>query len=144
MERRTTRTWRSGPNGPGCWIPNHEEVGAPGFGPTGSIHDPPASHDGQTSFTLELRLSEEPKSGFSYTTMCDHAFTVTGGSATGARRLNPPSSVGWMVTVQPDSNGDVTIVQPITTDWAAQGAIFTWDGRPLSNRVELSVSGPEP
>ena len=116
----------------------------PGIGATGSTHDPPVPHDGRTPFTFELRLSEGPRSGFSYTTMCDHAFTVAGGSATGARRLNPGSNVGWMITVRPDSNGDVTIVLPITTDCAAQGAICTWDGRSLSNRLELSVSGPEP
>ena len=29
-----------------------------------------------------------------------------------ARRLNPPSSVGWEITVQPDGDGTVTIVLP--------------------------------
>ena len=72
---------------------------------TASFQNVPASHDGQTSFIFELRLSEEPKSDFSYTTMRDHAFTVTGGSVTGARRLNPPSNTGWAVSVEPDSSG---------------------------------------
>ena len=74
--------------------------------------------------------------------MRDHAFTVTGGSVTGARRLEPPSNIGWEVVVEPDSNGDVTIVLPATTDCNAQGAICTGDGRPLSNRLEITVSGP--
>ena len=47
---------------------------------TARIHDEPSSHDGQSEFTFELQFSEEPKSGFSYTTMRDHVFTVTGGS----------------------------------------------------------------
>ena len=67
----------------------------------------------------------------------------TGGSITGARRLNPPSNIGWEIAVEPDSNGDVTIVLPITTDCTADGAICTSDGRKLSNRTELTVSGPE-
>ena len=71
-----------------------------------------------------------------------HAFTVTGGSVTGARRLEPPSNIGWEVVVKPDSNGDVTITLPATTDCNAQGAICTGDGRPLSNRLEITVSGP--
>ena len=111
---------------------------------TASIHDEPSSHDGQSEFTFELQFSEEPKSGFSYTTMRDHVFTVTGGSVTGARRLKSPSNVGWQINVVPDSNGDVTIVLPITEDCDAQGAICTGDGdgRPLSNRLEITVSGP--
>ena len=111
---------------------------------TASIHDEPSSHDGQSEFTFELQFSEEPKSGFSYKTMRDHVFTVTGGSATGARRLKSPSNVGWQINVVPDSNGDVTIVLPITEDCDAQGAICTGDGdgRPLSNRLEITVSGP--
>ena len=87
-------------------------------------------------------FSEEPKTGFSYKIMRDHAFTVTGGSVTGARRLEPLSNIGWEIVVKPDSNGDVTIVLPATTDCNAQGAICTGDGRPLSNRLEITVSGP--
>ena len=111
---------------------------------TASIHDEPRSHDGQSEFTFELQFSEEPKSGFSYKTMRDHVFTVTGGSVTGARRLKSPSNLGWQINVVPDSNGDVTIVLPITEDCDAQGAICTGDGdgRPLSNRLEITVSGP--
>ena len=109
---------------------------------TASIHDSPPSHNGSDEFRIRIAFSEEPKTGFSYTTMRAHAFTVTGGSVTGARRLEPPSNIGWEVVVEPDSNGDVTIVLPATTDCNAQGAICTGDGRPLSNRLEITVSGP--
>ena len=102
----------------------------------------PTSHNGSGEFRIRIAFSEEPKTGFSYKIMRDHAFTVTGGSVTGARRLEPPSNIGWEVVVEPDSNGDVTIVLPATTDCNAQGAICTGDGRPLSNRLEITVSGP--
>ena len=53
---------------------------------TASIHSEPASHDGQAEFTFELRFSENLE-GFSYRTLRDHAFTVTGGEVQEARRL---------------------------------------------------------
>ena len=109
---------------------------------TASVHDAPESHDGQNAFTFELRLSEAPKQGFSYKTLRDHAFTVTGGEVLKARRLEKGKNVRWEIHVRPDSSGNVTIVLPITEDCDAQGAICTGDGRPLSNRLELTVSGP--
>ena len=111
---------------------------------TASIHDEPSSRDGQTEFTFELQFSEEPQKDFSYKTMRDHAFTVTGGSVTGARRLNPPSNIGWQINVVPDLTGDVTIVLPVTTDCTAQGAVCTEDGRMLSSGLEIVFPGPTP
>ena len=108
---------------------------------TASIHSAPESHDGSTAFTFELWLSENIES-LSYTTLHQHAFTVTGGSVSKARRLEAGKNVRWEITVQPSSNADVTIVLPITTDCTAQGAICTSDGRKLSGRVELTISGP--
>ena len=100
----------------------------------------PASHDGQTAFTFELRFSEE--FSISYKTLRDHAFTVTGGSVTKARRLEPPGNVRWEITVTPDSDAPVTVELPPTTDCDNQGAVCTEDGRRLSNSLELVVSGP--
>ena len=56
---------------------------------TATVHGVPSSHNGQDAFTFELRFSEDPKPDFSYTTVRDHAFTVTGGSVTYVRRLEP-------------------------------------------------------
>ncbi len=99
------------------------------------------SHDGSSVFTFELRFSETPKDSFSYTTLRDHAFTVTGGEVIKARRLEPPGNVRWEITVGPSAVA-VTIVLPVTTDCAAQGAICASDGRKLSNQVTLTISGP--
>ena len=109
---------------------------------TATVHGAPASHNGSNSFTFELRLSENIES-LSFTTLHQHAFTVTGGSVSKARRLEAGKNVRWEITIQPSSNADVTIVLPTTTDCAAQGAICTSDGRKLSERVELTVSGPD-
>ena len=107
---------------------------------TASIHDEPSSHDGQKEFTFALRFSENLE-GFSYKTLRDNAFTVTGGNVEGARRLDPPSNTKWQIKIRPTSNGDVTIVLPITEDCTADGAVCTGD-RKLSNRLEIIVSGP--
>ena len=108
---------------------------------TATVRDKPSSHDGSAAFTFELRLSENIES-FSYTTLQDHALTVTGGTGLKVRRLEAGKNVRWEITVQPSSNADVTIVLPITTDCSVQGAICTSDGRKLSNRLEVTVSGP--
>ena len=109
---------------------------------TASAHDVPAAHDGGATFTFELRFSEEPMEDFSYKTLRDSAFTVTSGDVTKARRLAPPSNIGWEIHVTPDGDGAVTVALPITTDCAAPGAVCTGDRRPLSGRLELTVSGP--
>ena len=109
---------------------------------TASVSAVPSAHDGSGTFTFELRFSEEPHDDFSYTTMKDHALTVTGGRVTKSNRLNPPSNIGWLVHVTPDGDGTVTIVLPATTDCEADGAICTEDGRMLSAEVEITVPGP--
>ena len=100
---------------------------------TASIHHPPESHDGQNAFTFELRFSEEPDPGFSYKTLRDHAFTVTDGAVTGARRLERPSNVRWEITVLPDSDAAVTVVLPVTADCEDEGG-HLHRGRPNAVR----------
>ena len=108
---------------------------------TASTVSVPTSHNGSGEFRFRIAFSEE--FSLSYKTLRDdHVFTVEGGKVTGARRLVKGSNIGWEIVVEPDSNGDVTIVLPATTDCDAQGAICTDDDRMLSNRLELTVSGP--
>ena len=109
---------------------------------TATIHGAPDSHDGRRKFTSELRFSDELKQSFSFKTVRDHAFTVTGGKVVRAKRLEKGGNVRWEIHVRPNSQSDVTIVLPATTDCDAQGAVCTEDGRMLSNRLELTVSGP--
>ena len=109
---------------------------------TASAQNVPLSHYGSGTFIFELRFSDELAPDFSYLTMRDHALTVTGGSVTYVRRLEPPSNIGWEIHVTPDSDGSLTIVLPVTTDCNATGAICTGDGRKLSNRNGFAVAGP--
>ena len=107
-----------------------------------TIHDQPSSHNGQDAFTFELRFSESPKESFSYKTVRDHAFTVTGGRVNQARRLEPGKNVRWEITVAPGSGADVTLALNATTDCSTQGAICTEDGRKLSGKLQLDIPGP--
>ena len=109
---------------------------------TATIHDAPSSHNGQDAFTFELRFSEDPQPDFSYTTVRDHAFTVTGGSVTYVRRLEPGRNVRWEITVAPGSSAAVAMALNATTDCSAQGAICTEDGGKLSGETLLVVPGP--
>ena len=119
-----------------------DAVASPPTPLTASIHDAPESHNGENSFTFELRFSETPEPDFSYETLRDQALTASGGTVTNARRLDPPGNVRWEITVEPSSDADVTIVLAETTDCDDQGAICTADGRMLSAEVTLTVAGP--
>ena len=67
---------------------------------TASLHtdDTPENHDGDNTFTFELRFSEEL--GVSYVTLRDYAFTINGGVIVNANRVSPPSNLRWRITVQ--------------------------------------------
>ena len=110
---------------------------------TASFESVPTSHNGSDNFKFRIAFSEELETGFSYKTLRDdHVFTVEGGTVVGARRLVSGSNIGWEITVDPASNGDVTITLPVTTDCDAQGAICADGDKKLSNRLERTVSGP--
>ena len=106
---------------------------------TTETSDEPESHNGTDAFTFRIAFSEDIS--ISYTVFRDHSFETTNGSITRARRVNGSSSL-WEITVEPDSDADVTVVLPVTTDCTAQGAVCTSDGRKLSNSVELTIAGP--
>ena len=122
-----------------------DEPPADGDPLTAELRDLPASHDGSTAFTFDLRFSEEVP-GLNYRTLRDHAFTVTDGEVTRARRLDPDGDEPnreWEITVEPDSDADVSISLHATTDCQDAGAICVGN-RPLSAGVTATVPGPEP
>ena len=109
---------------------------------TASFESVPMSHNGSENFKFRIAFSEELETGFSYKTLRDHVFTVEGGTVVGARRLVSGSNIGWEITVDPDSNGDVKITLPVAEDCDAQGAICNEDGTMLSNPLTITVKGP--
>ena len=119
-------------------ILNHEPEPLPDL--TAEFENVPASHDGNSRFTFGLTFSEEFP--LSFRTLRDHAFDVTGGAVRRARRKRQGSNLRWTITVEPDSDGAVTVVLPGTGNCNASGAICTRDDRPLSHSLSATVAGP--
>ena len=109
---------------------------------TAQFSNVPASHDGTE---LEFDLTFTPEPDLSYVTLRDHAFSVTNGTITKARRVSKGSNDEWTITVVPDLDSDenpagaITIVLPPTTDCTAQSAICTSGNVMLSNRTEATI-----
>ena len=110
---------------------------------TASFPSVAREHDGSSVFTVQLDFSEDVK-GLSYRTLKFGGIRVTGGTVAKAKRRPPGSGQGkyWTIHVEPDGDGDVTVVLPETTDCAATGAVCTRDGRKLSNASRATVPGP--
>ena len=102
----------------------------------------PARHDGTQAITFELHFSEEIRIG--YRAVRDAVMEVTGGTVRTAMRLVPGSNLGWRITLEPSTHGDVTVGVPADRACSETGAACTHDGRRLSNRLELIVPGPAP
>ena len=120
---------------------NRPELTVAGPPLAASLENTSEAHNGTDAFTFELRFSEEVE--LSYVTLRDESFEVTGGTVVKARRLAKPSNVHWEIMVEPDSNADVAIALPAPRACDVAGAICTADGKRLSNRLELTVSGPD-
>ena len=105
---------------------------------TAEFRDAPDKHEGTGAFTFYIAFSEPISIG--YVTLRDDSLDVTNGSVTKAKRVDGQSD-RWEITVDPNSDADVTVVLPITENCAAQDAVCTRDGTKLSNRSELTRSG---
>ena len=106
---------------------------------TASFEGMPAEHAGQGSFSFRVAFSDGIN--ISYKTVRDASFRVTGGDVTQASRVDRRRDL-WKITIEPDSDGAVTVRLPETTDCGASGAICTGDGRPLSHSLSATVAGP--
>ena len=107
---------------------------------TASFAGTPASHDGVAQFTAQLRFSEEVN--LSYRAFTSGLLTLVGGTVGRARRLAPPSSVGWEFPVTPDGGGDVSITLPANRACDRLVGPCTPAGRVLSAPASVTVSGP--
>ena len=110
---------------------------------TASFERMPASHT-EARFSFRVKFSEAISTG--YADVRDHAFDVSGGEVTSARRV-AGSSAHWEIRLQPeedeDDDDDVVIVLPADRSCSETGAICTSDGRRLTTRLEARVAGPD-
>ncbi len=109
---------------------------------TGSFSGVAAEHDGETSFVLGFAFSEAPAEPFSFRTVRNSLFAVSGGSIEWARRKVRGESVSWTLTVRPGGDADVTLTMRTSGSCEASPRVCTADARPLSGQASATVPGP--
>ena len=130
---------RDGTAGEPCSSSQRRSVERPRL--TGSFDSLPDSHDGQTAFTFRIQFSEDIDT--TVEDMRDHALNVSGGTVTGAARVNKRDDL-WSFTITPSGDAKVEITLAGGASCTSDGAICTSDGRQLSTGFLTSVSGPLP
>ena len=108
---------------------------------TASFEDVPSEHDGESAFTFRVAFSEDI--GISFRSLREDAFTVTGGRVTSGKRVDDRRDL-FEITVQPDSDDDMTITLPAGRECSVSGAICTKgeNRRQLTNSPSATVAGP--
>ncbi len=116
-------------NALGAGLADNEAVGTirnsettPAAELTAEFRDMPETHDGESAFTFRVAFSEDI--GISFQALREDAFTVTGGRVTGGGRVDDRRDL-FEMTVEPDSDGDVTIELAAGRECATSGAICT-------------------
>ena len=99
----------------------------------------PSEHDGRTAFRFRIEFSEEV--AVSAAAMRDDALTVSGGTVTGAARVDGRAD-RWSIEVTPSGAGEIGISLPPERDCAEAGAVCTADGRSLTTGLAVLVAGP--
>ena len=113
-------------------------IAVAGAGFTARFEELPESHDGANAFSFELHFSETPED-LSFRTVASDLLDVAGAEVTGARRHTPGSNQGWIVSVRPTQDGDVTISLP-ARDCGESHAVCV-GGEPLAAAVSATVPG---
>ncbi len=100
----------------------------------------PGQHDGASPFTLRLNFDRELP--VTAAALKHHALETVGGMVTGVAAVSDGSTQTWLITVQPDGPGDVTVALPAEEACDEPGAVCTVDGLMLHNRAQALVAGP--
>ena len=135
------------PTGRECPSPEESEEspeGSPGHAVqriTARFNDVPRSHDGESEFNFQVAFGKDV--GISPTSLREDALAATGGAVTQVQRVDDRSD-RFEITVEPDSDEDVTITLSSSGDCGEAGAICTQeeDPRKLYNSPTATVAGP--
>ncbi len=104
----------------------------------------PNQHNGSASFHVHMDFDRAPASGFSYMTVENGLFTISGGSIDRVWRRQGGNDQLWGIQVRPNSTGAVTMSLRPTTDCSAEHAVCDSDGRMLAAGSPLTIQGPPP
>ena len=107
---------------------------------TAVFENVPASHDGATAFEMQLRFSEEVN--LSYKAFAAGLFEIAGGAVGTARRLAPPSNIGWSFPVTPSGDADVVLTLPAGRACDPMTGPCTEEGTQLSQAASATIAGP--
>ena len=135
------------PTGRECPSPEESEEspeGSPGHAVqriTGRFVNVPQSHDGESEFNFQVAFVKDV--GISPTSLREDALAATGGAVTRVQRVDDRSD-RFEITVEPDSDEDVTITLSSSGDCGEAGSICTQeeDPRKLYNSPTATVAGP--
>ena len=108
---------------------------------TARFNDVPQSHDGESEFNFRLAFVKDM--GISPTSLREDALAAAGGAVTRVQRVDDRSDL-FEITVEPDSDEDVTITLSSSGDCGESGAVCTQeeDPRKLYNSPTATVAGP--
>ena len=113
---------------------------------TARFENVPATHNGSSTFSVELAFSEAVFDGtesLNKNQAIRDAVQATGGAVVGGRRTTPAAFDRWLLWIRPSGRDDVTLRLPATTGGcSAAGAICTPDGEPLSAPATATIAGP--
>ena len=105
----------------------------------------PAEHDGESRFRFRLVFSDEIFDGaepLNKNKAVRDALAVTGGAATGSRRVDKTEFDEYWIDVRPSGNGPVTISLSPAASCGASSVTCTPDGRKLTTPISTRVEGP--
>ena len=117
-------------------------IAGPGVSVTARFEQVPTSHDGSSEFRFQLHFSENVR--LNHTDFSGALFETAGGTVTGARRLDPPSNIGWEVVARPDGDGNMIITLPAGRGCDTDGAVCAPDGSWLASTITTTIAGPGP
>ena len=105
----------------------------------------PAEHDGESKFRFRLEFSDEIFDGtepLNKNKAVRDALAVTGGVATGSRRVDKTEFDEYWIMVKPSGNGPVTISLSPASSCGTSSVTCTPDGRKLTTPISARVEGP--
>ena len=117
-----------------------EIVEAHDAGPfTARFENGPGTHDGQSTFHVDLVFSDPPANGANRDIKA--AIGITGGGKKQVRRVDG-GHAHRRIGIAPNGDGDVVLTLMPTADCADTHALCTADGRKLESLLRLTVPGP--
>ena len=105
--------------------------------PVASFHALPQSHDGETPFTVELRITPVPEE-ISYTDI-QAAVEATGSSVSSARRITAGENGAWEIGITPNQGADITLELPARE--CSEVSALCINDEPFTETAQATVPG---